>query len=93
MDKVYWHKLSREEQIRFIEEKTKDRKLTIKEFMQMVKQPDWCDCPNAMEGIMGCWGLFFGYIHNKGDCKNCEFYNKNWRSKKCLENYNKSFIS
>ena len=77
-NRKYWHELSKEEQEKFIQEE----KITIGEFMKKFKQPDWCSYPNALEGLMGCWALVFGYIHSEEDCKDCEFYGRKDRNRK-----------
>lgn len=48
----YWHELSQEKIDELI-----SKKVTLKYVMDNYKQPDWCNYPNALEGVMGCWSL------------------------------------
>jgi hypothetical protein len=52
MSKRYWHKLQDSTIKRLVK-----NKVTIQECMKRYKQPDWCEYPNALEGVMGCWSL------------------------------------
>lgn len=45
--------------------------------MSKVKQPSWCNYPEADEPFIGCWSLWFGKVKDEDYCKDCECY-KNW---------------
>ena len=70
--KRYWHELSKEEQKELIFKKN----LTVEELMKNFKQPDWCFYPEALNGLMGCWALLFGYVQSEEDCKDCDCYKR-----------------
>lgn len=48
----YWHELPQEKINELIESK-----VTLAYVMKNYKQPKWCNYPNALEGLMGCWSL------------------------------------
>ena len=77
----YWHELTDEEmQIMF------DAKVKIGWVVENIKQPDWCEYPNALEGVMGCWSLIdVNDLRKKichEFCKNCDCYRKSNHGKK-----------
>lgn len=37
-------------------------------------QPDWCDYPNALDGMMGCWSLLYGRVSGEQYCNDCDCY-------------------
>jgi hypothetical protein len=41
-----------------------------------VKQPDWCNYPEADKPFIGCWSLLFGKVKDEDYCKDCECYKK-----------------
>jgi hypothetical protein len=50
--KRYFHELSQDEIDRLIAEKK-----TIGYILENFKQPDWCNYPEALNWILGCWSL------------------------------------
>lgn len=42
----------------------------IKEF----HQPEWCDYPHALDGMMGCWSLVSRMVTGEDYCKTCDCY-------------------
>ena len=78
MEKKYFHELKQKE----VEQLIKDKR-TNAYVVQNFKQPDWCNYPEALNGIMGCWSLCDsskGGLRTKISkefCKGCEcFVNK-----------------
>lgn len=72
--KKYWHELSKKEQ-----QEVKHRKnYTIGDFQAEFSQPEWCQYPLALEGNMGCWSLFDGFVHGEGAvmCEQCEYLDR-----------------
>jgi hypothetical protein len=73
VSKRYFHELSQEEVDKLITDK-KNWGYIMNEY----KQPDWCNCPNALEGTMGCWSLVdlskdgFRTKISKDFCKGCD---------------------
>lgn len=64
----YWHELTEEEQKAII-----DTEITIGEFTEQYKQPDWCMMSGALEGQWGCWSLMAGNVTGEDFCKSCEY--------------------
>jgi len=67
MSKIYWHEISKENKDKIIVSK-----LSINDFVNKYKQPDWCIYPDALKGLLGCWGLIDGSITCIENCKNCD---------------------
>lgn len=67
----YWHKLT-DEEIQFLIKKNPKWKW----FKKYIKQPDWCDYPDALKGLMGCWSLVFTKDRNKKKCSDCDCFIK-----------------
>ena len=45
--------------------------------MKHYAQPSWCQYPDALEGMMGCWSLVgLRSIKRKKDCEGCELCRK-----------------
>ncbi len=66
----YWHRLSKKEK-RYI----LDSNIPVKEFLKQYHQPSWCDYPEALAGLMGCWSLMVSLTYvSKRYCKNCDCY-------------------
>ncbi len=66
----YFHELTEEQRLELMKDS-----MTLGEMMEQYSQPDWCEYPNALESIMGCWGLFYGSVKKDEKCKTCECYN------------------
>jgi hypothetical protein len=55
-------------------------KMTYAELMEKYRQPDWCQYPEALNGMWGCWSLTDnapGGMRTKickTFCSGCEFY-------------------
>lgn len=69
----YWHEATDEELKALVEKGT-----TIKQVNEQYIQPDWCDYPGALDGMMGCWSLtdVLGLRHSISHefCKTCPCY-------------------
>lgn len=69
----YWHEIPQEE----VEQRIAEKR-TNQYIMDNYAQPDWCNYPDALNGIMGCWALVDnapGGTRAKIShefCKNCE---------------------
>lgn len=37
-------------------------------------QPEWCNYPNALNDLMGCWSLTARMVTGEDYCKNCDCY-------------------
>lgn len=48
----YFHEATDEEIDNLIASKT-----TVAQLKELYQQPDWCNYPGALDGIMGCWSL------------------------------------
>ena len=46
--------------------------ITYNELAKRHPQPKWCNYPDAVQGVMGCWSLTGFKIKKKSDCKDCE---------------------
>lgn len=67
---IYFHEMSRQE-IYALRRGTKlDR-----EFVDTFKQPEWCNYPDALDSILGCWRLNSFGVRCKSSCENCEEIN------------------
>ena len=43
--------------------------------MRHYRQPDWCDYPKALDGMMGCWSLVWRKVTGEAYCaKGCDQY-------------------
>jgi hypothetical protein len=49
-----------------------DANTTWQWIMENFDQPEWCNYPDALSGMMGCWSLVGRYVTGKKYCKNCE---------------------
>lgn len=73
----YWHELPQEEVKRLV-----SKKVTIGYILKYYKQPNWCNCPEALSGAMGCWGLMDSSKNglrlkiSEDFCKSCDCFNK-----------------
>lgn len=71
-EKIYFHALTPEERKGILESH-----MTAGEFMEKYSQPEWCNYPEALTPIMGCWSLVSDHITvNNESCKTCDLYNK-----------------
>ena len=82
--KRYWHELTLDEQRAILDMRDPERAtmlglpegLTVFEFLEQYNQPDWCEYPNALAGVMGCWSLMSvgnkKVISVENDCGDCE---------------------
>ena len=52
--------------------------ITYGELMNRYKQPDWCEYPEALNGVMGCWSLMdtmnLRHKISREYCKGCDCY-------------------
>jgi hypothetical protein len=69
----YFHTLSDSTVKRLIRKGT-----TLVELKKRYKQPDWCNYPDALAGIMGCWSLMdlldLRHQISKQYCKGCDCF-------------------
>ena len=63
----YFHNLTQEEFGKLVK-----RGMTWQECAKLYPQPKWCEYPNAVCGMMGCWSLMSHIIKNYKSCENCE---------------------
>lgn len=71
-NKPHFHELTNKEY-----ETLKNSGATWRDVMATYSQPDWCEYPNALEGIMGCWSLVSEALRKKISkeyCKNCDCF-------------------
>ena len=47
---------------------------TWAQFAEKYPQPKWCDYPDAVMGMMGCWSLIDNLVTGEDYCKNCDCY-------------------
>lgn len=68
----YWHELPQKKVDRLIK-----NKIIVSEILKKYKQPDWCNYPDALVGVMGCWSLISnepnGVISRKF-CSDCDSF-------------------
>jgi len=69
MTKQYFHEISDDEYKRLCNE----RKTWI-DIMETYQQPKWCSYPDALEGILGCWGLIYREMKDEKYCLTCELH-------------------
>jgi hypothetical protein len=65
----YFHELSEKEYNTLF-----STNITFEQLAVDYPQPTWCGYPNATDGPMGCWGLFYQDNKDREHCKNCECY-------------------
>lgn len=41
-----------------------------------MKQPDWCNYPDATVRMFGCWSLVNGLVKDEDFCKDCDCHVK-----------------
>jgi hypothetical protein len=79
----YFHEVPQSE----IDELEEKGLLTVGYVMSNYKQPDWCQYPDALAGVMGCWSLMAKDTRSKISkdfCSNCDYFSpsKNVNSNK-----------
>ena len=52
------------------------QKLTWAQCAELYPQPTWCNYPEAICGVMGCWTLMSFLVTDEGYCKKCDCYKK-----------------
>lgn len=65
----YFHELTKKEYKKLV-----NKKISYAELARLHPQPIWCNYPDAVMGMMGCWSLVGFMIKKEDDCKNCECY-------------------
>jgi hypothetical protein len=71
---IFWHELTHKKKTA-ISRAIKKQDRTSEEFMSMFKQPTWCEYPDALAGMMGCWSLVSkskSITIDEEYCKTCE---------------------
>lgn len=76
IEKKFWHELTDTEMLALL----KAGGMTWGEAQKKYPQPPWCDYPEAVCGVMGCWSLMgiggknpLGHrIRKREDCKGCD---------------------
>lgn len=66
----YFHELTDDE---FNE--LKESGINLGELAVKYPQPDWCDYPDALLGVMGCWSLVYRCGVSESYCKECDCFN------------------
>jgi hypothetical protein len=51
-----------------------ESKATWNDIMKEYAQPEWCDYPDALKGMMGCWSLIRRMVTGEDYCKSCDCY-------------------
>ena len=69
----YFHELTEKE---FKEISKKNPHMTYRTLGKKYPQPPWCNYPDAVYGIMGCWSLTGFLVKDKKYCKNCDCLRK-----------------
>jgi hypothetical protein len=69
--KKYWHEIPEDEMKTLL-----SKPLTESYVLDNYLQPDWCEYPEALRGLMGCWSLTGNNrIHIGLDfCKKCDCF-------------------
>lgn len=70
--KKYWHRIPDKEL-----QKRISRKWSCDRIMRRYSQPEWCNYPEALSGLMGCWSLIDVKRRkkiNREFCRNCEYF-------------------
>lgn len=62
----YFHEIPNEEWDSMVKEHK-----TWEDVKATHKQPDWCNYPEALDGIMGCWSLTERFVKSEEFCKTC----------------------
>lgn len=71
----YWHEIPQKEITKLVEQKK-----SVQFIIDNYKQPDWCNYPDALSGLMGCWSLNDNTTNglrtniSRQFCKNCPEY-------------------
>ena len=65
----YFHELTEAEFNEIVKEN-----ITWEECAKRYPQPKWCNYPDAVCGVMGCWSLMGFMVTNEDYCKNCDCY-------------------
>lgn len=69
--KPKWNEVNEKEQKEIIS----NGEITWEQFADRYDQPEWCNYPDALHGMFGCWSLLFKRRERAEDCRNCEFRN------------------
>ena len=63
----FWHRLSKKNQLKVL-----NSGITVGHFVSSYRQPRWCDYPEALASVLGCWSLMTpGKIRSIKNCYNC----------------------
>jgi len=65
----YFHELTEKEFKELLK-----KKLTWGELAIDYPQPIWCDYPDALLGMMGCWSLMDFMVKDETYCEDCSHY-------------------
>ena len=65
----YFHELTQDEFGKIV-----DSHMTWGECAKQYPQPVWCDYPDAVEGMMGCWSLMSHIIKKPSSCYGCDLF-------------------
>lgn len=72
--KPFFHEISDEEFQKLVTDEA-----TVEFILENYEQPTWCDYPEALSMIMGCWSLCdkdLRKVISEKYCASCECYNK-----------------
>jgi hypothetical protein len=64
----YFHELTAEEYKELVDSK----EYTYEKLAKDYPQPEWCNYPEATQGVMGCWSLMNHMVKGREYCINCE---------------------
>ena len=67
--KPYFHELTDEQY-----EELKTSGATWGDVLRDYSQPDWCEYPGALDGVMGCWSLISRKPVSSEYCKDCDCF-------------------
>lgn len=66
--KKYWHEVLDEAKPHI-----RSSNITMVDFLDSYKRPDWCGNGGALEGLNGCSGLLQGIVKSKAHCGSCSY--------------------
>ena len=66
---MYWHELTLEQRITVCKSG-----MIVQQFLDTYQVPSWCDDPDMIDPVFGCWSLFSNNSVTESFCKDCEEY-------------------
>lgn len=74
----YFHELTGDEFQALV-----DAGIRWNQLSEMYPQPEWCEYPNALDGLMGCWSLTGRLVTGEDFCQNCDLYQPRTLTNQC----------